>query len=462
MNAKEFYSREEVQDAIVREAEGKEIGVRYSWGFGKRPDTLINAADIFELAKNDALSFHYSEETWQDPLLLKQTNTPREIEELRNGWDLVIDIDTPYFPYSKVAAKYVAEVLKYHGIRTIGCKFSGNKGFHLAVPFESFPKKMNGKETRTLFPEAPRKIATYIKAKIQAKVVQEIKGMHSLSQMEKLLDKPAEELKEMDDLVEIDTVLISSRHLCRMPYSINEKSGLVSIPIKLEELDLFERESAKPEDVNEFPIFLDRENAVDGEASGLFVEAFDFVEEKSIFLPDESSLPKQQNFEEMKNAAPEATFPPAIKKILEGMEEGKKRALFVLTHFLANVGWNYESIEHKARSWNGKNHPPLREVYIQSQLRYFKQHGKKLPPNYDGDYYSGIGIPPTPEELSSKNPVTYTRRKVFVLEASAKKPKKAAKKGKKEEVKEENKESEGVKREEEETKIDTEVKENKN
>ena len=36
---------------------------------------------------------------------------------------------------------------------------------------------------------------------------------------------------DVEKFLEIDTVLISSRHLYRMPYSLHEKSGLVSLPI---------------------------------------------------------------------------------------------------------------------------------------------------------------------------------------------------------------------------------------
>jgi len=47
------------------------------------------------------------------------------------------------------------------------------------------------------------------------------------------------------DIIEIDTILISSRHLIRCLYSINEKTGNLSIPIKENYI-----EKLNPEDSN--------------------------------------------------------------------------------------------------------------------------------------------------------------------------------------------------------------------
>ena len=63
---------------------------------------------------------------------------------LRKGWDLVIDIDCPYWPYSKIIADLVVKALRHHHISAISAKFSGNKGFHIGVPFEAFPQKIAG------------------------------------------------------------------------------------------------------------------------------------------------------------------------------------------------------------------------------------------------------------------------------------------------------------------------------
>ena len=45
---------------------------------------------------------------------------------------------------------------------------------------------------------------------------------------------------DMNVLMDIDTLLISSRHLYRAPYSFHEKSGLISVPIDQDKILEFE------------------------------------------------------------------------------------------------------------------------------------------------------------------------------------------------------------------------------
>ena len=92
------------------------------------------------------------------------------------------------------------------------------------------------------------------------------------------------------------------------------------------------------------------------------------------------------------------------------MEDGKKRALFILLNYFRSLGLDFEDIEEKIEKWNKKNKPPLKQGYIQSQLTWSKRHKKVLPPNYD-KYYKDIGIFPTEEEEKYKNPINYTVKK---------------------------------------------------
>ena len=124
------------------------------------------------------------------------------------------------------------------------------------------------------------------------------------------------------------------------------------------------------------------------------------------------------------NAIPEKFFPPCIQNVLKGLEDGKKRSLFILTNFLTSVGWDYNKIEEKLKQWNKVNNEPLREVVLVGQLRYHKQKKKKiLPPNcQNGMYYKDFNIC-KPDQLCSKikNPVQYAKRKTYYLN-KAKKP----------------------------------------
>ena len=246
-------------------------------------------------------------------------------------------------------------------------------------------------------------------------------------------------------ILSIDTLLISSRHLYRMPYSFNEKSGLVSIPIDPEKVLEFDRERAKPENVAEASkekfVFLDRETAQKNEARQLIMQAFDFSAKKENEMEELKARTKRQysDLDDIQKAIPEEFFPPCIKLGMKGMEDGKKRFMFMLVNFLSSVGWDYEKIEKTLKEWNKRNKEELREVLLVGQLRYHKQQKKKiLPPNCDnGMYYKDMHIC-FPDNLCEriKNPVNYAKRKTYYLNREEENAKGKGKK--KTKVKEEN------------------------
>jgi len=83
--------------------------------------------------------------------------------------------------------------------------------------------------------------------------------------------------KELDlsSIVNVDTILISSRHMYRMPYSLHEKTGLVSIPFDIKHILKFDKTEADTKKFKSYK-FLDRNEAKLGEASTLFQKAFDY------------------------------------------------------------------------------------------------------------------------------------------------------------------------------------------
>src|SRR3989344_9127692 len=102
-----YYKRPEIQKAIVAAASQREVAVRFGESFGKRPDVLQYEGEILELVKQGATSFHVSEELWQDPMQLNASLHRKQLDDLRVGWDLVLDIDCPQLEYSGVAAHLV-------------------------------------------------------------------------------------------------------------------------------------------------------------------------------------------------------------------------------------------------------------------------------------------------------------------------------------------------------------------
>ncbi len=503
-----YYSRKEVQQAIVESAKDREVGTRFlAGGFGKRPDVLLYPSDVLEQVKNGVSSFHLSEERWSNPLAIGNELKKDDIEKLRIGWDFIIDIDCPYWTVSRLTAWMIIQALKAHGISSISVKFSGNKGFHIGVPFEAFPRGVNGKYTATLFPEAPRVIAAYLldyirkpenglitvendkdvifgnpeigKYKVslstiiektgksfeeltsrkgkskgvkKAKTEKEERGIFLCSRCgNQAEDDPLKEYVKckqcgqlMDNtsiqkggagdyaasefnplaIVEVDTILIASRHLFRSVYSMHEKSGLVSLPIMPQKLLDFRKVDAHPNMLKDFSlVFLDRKKAKKDEASTLIMKAYDH---HSKIEADKARKEQVQSYYvEKKNQKGEVTekipveyFPPCILHILRGLEDGKKRSVFILLNFLTQVGWNYDEIEALLREWNKKNKEPLREVAYLGQLRYHRANKKKvLPPNCAVKaYYQDIGIC-HPDGLCKKikNPVNYAivKRKIM-------------------------------------------------
>jgi len=417
-----YYKKPEVQEAIVEHAASKEIAARFNDRFGKRPDSLQYPNDVLEMVKKGATSFHSSEELWNNPLQLQPLMNRKDLDNLRIGWDLVLDIDCKFVEYSKIAADIIVKALQYYNITSLSVKFSGNKGFHIGVPFQSFPKEMpNGADVKLLFPEAAKRVALYIKEKIKTSLAKEILKAEG-GKFNAVAAKTGIEVKQLhvkdsagniilnvEPFLGIDTLLISSRHMYRMPYSMHEKSGLVSIPIAVDKILEFDLSAAKPENVKVSETkFLDRANSKPEEAAKLFTEAFDATAKKQVFETEE------KEYEIPPEAIPEKFFPPCIQKLLLGVEDGRKRALFILTNFLASCGWSYEAMEARLIEWNKKNKEPLHQTYFLGQLRYHKQHKKKiLPPNCSNPaYYKDLGVK-CEESICSKfkNPVGYARRK---------------------------------------------------
>ncbi len=473
------YKQKPLQELMVRAADHREVAVKYGeQGFGKRPDMLTYPQDVLAFAQQGATSFHVSEEHWDNPLSLSTGLKKNELEDLRTGWDLVLDVDCTDWEYAKKITYLLVEELKAHNISSISVKFSGNKGFHIGVPFKAFPTTVHGKETRLLFPEGVRRIALYLRDRIEPKLLDMIKPEDqekyiirkrvcsscgkekkktqarmtefvcsicgkreeqnvSFLQckdcnifMEKFLGGSREqcvyckgtlfrEVLDCSELLALDTVLISSRHLYRSVYSLHEKSGLASLPIPIDRILSFDRNDAKPELIKDFLPFLDDTLTKQGEGTTLIMQAFDY--QPKITVEQDSRYPKKEHpptSEELTEAIPEDLFPPCIKLGLQGMRDGKKRFLFALLNFLTSCGYTESQAEALIFTWNTKNPEPLREVEIKGQIRYhFQQKKNVLPPNCDNaGYYPDLQLC-HPDSLCAriKNPAQYAKRRALML-----------------------------------------------
>ena len=411
-----YYSRKDIQNAIYEFCKNRETVPNYNKEFyGKRPDALDFPSDIMNYAKKGATSFHCSEELWSDALKIPKDSTPQQLNDLRIGWDLLIDVDSKYFDYSKLAAQLMIKALEYHGIKNIGIKYSGSKGFHILVPWKAFPKEVDGIQTKNMFPEWARLIANYLdeitKEKLSAEIFKisnaeelEKKGktrfevfckncegkaeikklskykclsckaevsstrstrkkltcpsctgiMQRLSKAESYLcnhcklssqkfPEKFEKRPTTDSLIDsVDIILVSSRHLFRVPYSLHEKTALASVVLTKEELASFQPTMADPLKIKIKNFMPDSE---ENEARGLLLQAIDWQKQKN---PEKKKVFTGKSIDVKNLTITEGMFPDCIKQILNGQkQDGRKRALFVLLGFFNTLGFPQEYILEK-------------------------------------------------------------------------------------------------------------------
>lgn len=395
-----YYSNPEVQKTIFEFSKNREVCPRYFEGFGKRPDTFQYPGDVFEMVKKGATSFHCSEELWRDPMEISTNSSSSELKNIRTGWDLLIDIDSKYIDYSKIMAEIIIDMLKFHGVKNIKAKFSGSKGFHIIIPWKAFPKQVNEVKTSDMFPEYPRIITRYIIEKTKPQLIEKISE----------LTRPNKYIKDYKAPKEVmpDLVLVSPRHLFRMPYSLHEKTALASVVLKPEEIKNFELKDADPLKVKIKNFMPD---VKEGEASELLMQALDWNKEHTINEKAKPSFDykpiKITNFSE-------DFFPPCIQKILQGLKDGRQRAVFILVNLFRSIGMDKEEVEKRIYSWNEKNSPPLKKGIIQTQLIASYNRKKPLMPPNCREYYKNLGVC-IPNETCRliKNPVNYIIRKNF-------------------------------------------------
>jgi DNA primase catalytic subunit len=399
-----YYQRKDIKKILLEEGTHREVVPRYYDGFGRRPDMLQYENDLRGWVDKGATSFHCSEERWKNPLEISEDN----IDELRIGWDLLLDIDSKFLDYSKIAAQLIIKALNFHNMNSVGLKYSGNKGFHIIVPWEAFPKELNGSDTAKLFPQAPRIMAQYLNSFIREELIDEINKLTQKNKYVKGEEKPG----DFADKVMPDIILVSPRHLFRMPYSLHEKTCLASIVIKKEQIKNFHPGWANPSRVFPKPFLPNPEK---DEAKNLITQAFDWWSKRNLKIEAKSEKAGKNTGREtiLKDVSPEF-YPPCIKCALNGVkQDGRKRALFIMLNFLKSLNLSREEIEKKLGEWNKKNYKPLKEGYVKAQLIWHKRQKPMLPPNCDKSYYKDIGIC-FPDSLCGriKNPVNYVSAKV--------------------------------------------------
>lgn len=404
-----YYSREDVQEALLDASRGREVvGVFRSGEFSKRPNTLVYPQDITAMVKSGVMEFHFSIERWSNPMAIKSSN----YGELRTGWDMVFDLDCKDFEHARVTAMELGKALRKHDIRGFSVKYSGGKGFHLAIPWEAVPEKINFMPSARMYPELVRRVCDYLKD-FTREALEE--AMLKRWGPEKIAQDSGLELGDISSkdsvidpwkVVELDPVLISPRHLLRMPYSIHKGNSLVSLPIRFQDLGEFRKDMADPRKVKvreRFPGGAEKD-----EASGLLAEVIDWSAKRE----KKAKAVARKEFE-LDKPVPKELFPPCVKLILQGLQDGKKRSIFVLLNFLHSLKWSWDDIERELLEWNSRNSPSLPDNYIRGQIRYAMSKAKPVPPPNCSNmsYYKNYAVCVPDENCRGiKNPLNYPLR----------------------------------------------------
>lgn len=441
-----YYMRPEILENIMALSGGREVvPVFGDKGFGSRPSIVQFRADLEYMIRQGATSFHASIERWRNPLVLANNLKKQEIDTLRSGWDMVFDIDAKKsLEHTKIAADLVIRALGKNGIKTATVKFSGRRGFHIGVRAECLPESVNNLSISKSYPDILQKIVGYIKQDIKGALLEE------LISFDKSLEN---ELKgDPYTLLEIEENW-SNRHLFRMPYSLNEKTWLVSVPVDAGDIRKFTPELASPEIVSGKPRFLDtfeKDSALELVTQALEYKphsekpekkrAFEKISERFLDgrgivqkvkkkgtdtemrktyirltaeeIETEISASKKSGFRGAgdNKKVTEEFFPPCIKKGMLGISDGRKRFVFILINYLKSSGWSAKEIEDKVIEFNKANPEPLDETLIRGQISYAEKRADKFPPPncQSAGYYQDIKVC-EPDNICAKikNPLMY-------------------------------------------------------
>lgn len=396
---KEFYLQDAVIDEMVRIAEYREVAPTYPSGYGRRPDAVNFPGDFRQFVEDGAVAFHGSVERWRNPLLIDDVDS----DDLRTGWDLVIDIDCDAdLSFAKIAAQALIDEFCDFGIDHVSAKFSGNRGFHLGIRGEAFPNKLQGTPIARWYPDLPQTIVSFLRHRLKEQLAEAFVDHDATVRDTVYTDGDPTPYRLCD--IENDW---GDRHLFRMPYSVNEKSWLVAVPLALDAIADFKKPDAAIDTVTVEESFLD--SYEDGEATELAVEALDwYAEHHEDDARDRESFDGEFSIPD--DALDEEHFPPTIHNILGGLKDGRKRSVFILATFLRQVGYDWDAVAAMVRQWNDRNDDPLPDNYITSQLNWHRAQDEPLmPPNWDdGSVYHDIGVyEEDPLTRSTSNPVSY-------------------------------------------------------
>lgn len=417
-----WYKKDWVIEELVEDCTDREVMAVTLDNKVKRPVNLYSGGDIEAYVSDGAISFHRTVEKFSD------------LQNFQNvlSYDIIFDIDfksadVPFLDKLKTTVEFALKIVDFlyqFGFKEdeVGIKYSGNTGIHIRLSLDGLDEdeKVYGIPVKTTFPLFARYVVEFIQ---------------SLSTYLKMEMSRA----YLTKFVDIDLQVASKRHMIRAVCSINEKLPGVSVPLSYEELGRLPDEYIK----YKFPnaLKLDKTEGIWSKTKtsnkildliriATFWAMLNEAANRRLLKESSNMIKVRKKFKKITNLTPEVEkeqlFPPCIRNILAGLEDGRKRAIFILINFLKNIGWDWDAITREIVDWNPRNKEPIRDSYIEYQLKWHKekyQKGEKyLPPSCNNEtYYKDMvsvnGPVCTPDELCPliRNPLSYYYRKLRAM-----------------------------------------------
>ena len=251
----DYYSRLDIQRAMFQYAKGRKITVLRT--FRALYNQIESPKDILYIA------LYHAEQKGMWPSLHGMIS--RYVEErVGHVCDFVIEIDyKKSWKTSFQATLPYIEALRDFGIYAC-VKFSGNVSAHVIIPGETFPDPTDAGNIRKQF-NAPGNVR------------------------EKLMDYVQKIVKHPDRL---DRYFLQSTHFLRLPYSLNERTGRVSVPI---EMDAFEQFSWRDAEARRVQVLDDWWRPPPEDAPDRMREFLDFTSRRyHIMLKEEVAERREQ------------------------------------------------------------------------------------------------------------------------------------------------------------------------
>lgn len=163
-----------------------------------------------------------------------------------SAW-FVIDIDARDLPLdmARLATRYAARVLEQQGLAPL-VKFSGSNGFHLMWNVPDCTDL-----TDADLWEIEQRVVAAVACEVERllEVDEEATPIREAVGPDKPLITTSSADREQRDGLLFDQLILKDNAPFRVPFSVHPKSGLVSVPLRVEQLAAFDPASATPEAV---------------------------------------------------------------------------------------------------------------------------------------------------------------------------------------------------------------------